>query len=398
MADKNAEDQEMEASAPKEKKRDFSKDPNAQKRLNAGKRSSKRNAGKENEPDAKPEESKAEDAAPDTTDMQTMANVAQEVQGFEEGGKVEELESADEGILADAPTEEMPAPTDAPTEEMPAPTDAPTEEMGERPMEAGEGGGIVEEALHEKQEILESPQDEQAESPEQQAQEMASGHEMHKPDGQDIGAYAPPEGESHDSLIDAYHEAVMFGDTENAKQLYRMLQNHRFAENTHRTKSEGQALQAENEYVAAAEELAGQYPELGEDGVPAQKVMALVDVYRNNGSSPAQALRQAVADLYKASAGNETPGSAPVPEAPKEAPMPEEPAMDAEAAPASEPEAEPASTDVEIPDMTERDLKKREISSTPASASAKQRPPEPPKAPNRSDAITEMKRKRGQAV
>lgn len=386
MADNNAGDQEKEAGAAPEKPRDFSKDPNAQKRLAAGRRSSRRNAGKDKENDAKPEDKAQEtDTAPDVSAMQAAENVAQEVQGYATGGDVKEAgleapaDAMPEGILGDEPEASAEVASETPSME--------------------EGGGIVEAAMHEKQEVLESPEDEQKESPMQQAQEMAQGQEMHTPSGQDIGEYQPPEGESHDALIDAYHEAVMFGDVENAKQLYRMLQNHRFAENAHRTKSEGQALQEENDYIAAAEELAGIHPELGEDGVPAQKVMALADVYRSNGAGPAQALRQAVADLYPTQAGNEAPGSNSAPEAPEEAAMPEAtPIMEAEVAPTSEPEAEQASLDVEIPDMTERDLKKREISSTPASASAKQPPPEAAKTPNRSDAISEMKRKRGQAV
>ena len=423
MADNTADGQKEEANKD-EPARDFSKDQNAQKRLKAGKRSSQRNAGKPIDSEDKPEEPAMSTQNPVQAE-QDKNSIEADIKGFEEGGEVPE----------DKELQPAPAPTTQPQVSGDPDIDAITAQVkgsnynsnavkkasgklasilgfaegGEVEGEGivaetppgmsgeNEGGGIVEAAAHEKEEILETPTDEQNESPIEQEQEMAKGQEMHTPTGQDIGEYTSPEGAAHDDLIDAYHDAIMYGNMEEAKQLYRQLQNHRFAENAHRTKIDGKAVQDENDYLAAAEELAAAHPELGEDGLPAQKVLAIADIYRNNGSSPADALRQAVADLYPDAA------KAPMAEPPMGAPPEEvmEPAPEAAAPEAAAPEAAapeaPVPTEVEVPDMEDRNVKKREIPSTPASASAKEMPPEPPKAPNRSDAITEMKRKRGQA-
>jgi len=423
MAENTADGQEEKDKTVEEPTRDFSKDQNAQKRLKAGRRSSQRNAGKQIDSEDSPGKAESSEMPKENpvAAAQDKADIQADIQGFEEGGEVSKEEEQ-------TPT---PPPPANPNQGSGDPDiDAITaqikgsnynseaikkasgklgsilgfEEGGEVPDEGimaeppaeltgeNEGGGIVEAAAHEKEEILETPTDEQNESPTEQEQEMAKGQEMHMPNGQDIAEYTAPEGDAHEDLIDAYHDAIMYGNMEEAKKLYRQLQNHRYAENAHRTKLDGRAVQEENDYLVAAEELAAAHPELGEDGLPAQKVLAIADIYRNNGMSPAQALRQAVADLYPDNA------KAPMAEpAPVQKPAEEivEPAPEAAAPEAAAPEEVP--TEVEVPDMEDRNVKKREIPSTPASASAKEMPPEPPKTPNRSDAITEMKRKRGQA-
>lgn len=293
----------------------------------------------------------------------------------------------DDGIVAEAKAEEN-APT---AEESPAPTEVEGEEGG-IVAEAKEEEAMVEAAAEEKAEgESEAPAEEPAtEEPsaepeiESPAEEKAESAE---PMAEAIGEYTAPEGPAHDELIDQYHEALAFGDMETAKALYKQLQDHRFRENTHRAKSEAQAEQEVKAYVAAATELAAKHPELAEDGLPATKVMALSDVYRQEGMSAADALRKAVADLYPES-GMEAPTAEPMME-----PTPEEPAVPEMAA------EEPAATAEEegmIPDMTERKAAKRSIPAMP-SASARNEPAPPPKAPTRSDAIKQMKEMRGQA-
>lgn len=293
----------------------------------------------------------------------------------------------DDGIVAEAKAEE------------PAP-----EELPPSPEVEGEEGGIVAEAKQEEA-IVEAAAEEKAEgeggseapigensevpmpeSPAEEASEPAA-EEAAEPMTEEVGEYAAPEGPAHDELIDQYHEALAFGDLETAKALYKQLQDHRFRENTHRAKSEAQAEQEVKAYVAAATELAAKYPELAEDGLPATKVMALSDVYRQEGMSAADALRKAVSDLYPA-----TKAEAPAPEAPAEtAPeVPTEPE-----APAEEPAA-PAEEEGMLPDMEARKAAKRSIPAMP-SASARNEPAPPPKQPTRSDAIKQMKEMRGQA-
>ena len=292
----------------------------------------------------------------------------------------------DEGIVAEAKTEE------AAPEELPASPEVEGEEGG-IVAEAKEEEAIVEAASEDKAEVeseapeAESPAEEASESPAKEASESPA-EEAAEPMMDEVGEYAAPEGPAHDELIDQYHEALAFGDLETAKALYKQLQDHRFKENTHRAKSEAQAEQEVKAYVATATELAAKYPELAEDGLPATKVMALSDVYRQEGMSAADALRKAVADLYPES-GTEAPTTEPMMEtAPEE--VPAEPEMVAE-----EPAA-PAEEEGMIPDMTERKAAKRSIPAMP-SASARNEPAPPPKAPTRSDAIQQMKEKRGQA-
>lgn len=292
----------------------------------------------------------------------------------------------DEGIVAEAKAEEPAA-----------------EEMPTSPEVEGEEGGIVAEAKEEEA-MVEAASDDKAEGESEApaevpaAEEPTAESEMEppaeekaekaaEPMTEEVGEYAAPEGPAHDELIDQYHEALAFGDLETAKALYKQLQDHRFRENTHRAKSEAQAEQEVKAYVAAATELAAKYPELAEDGLPATKVMALSDVYRQEGMSAADALRKAVADLYP-----EPSAEVPAPEAPME-PAPEAPA---EPEMAAEEPAAPAEEEGMIPDMTERKAAKRSIPAMP-SASARNEPAPPPKAPTRSDAIQQMKEKRGQA-
>jgi CapZ-interacting protein len=278
-----------------------------------------------------------------------------------------------------------------------APAEVPTEEAQ---TEAPEGEGIVGEAKHEEEVVMESAEEKAEETnPESPEAEAAEGEvpaeespsESESPAEEpmvDSGEYQAPEGPAHDELIDQYHDALAFGDMETAKALYKQLQDHRFRENTHRAKTEAQAEQEVKAYVAAATELAAKHPELAEDGLPASKVMALSDVYRQEGMSAADALRKAVADLYP-----ESPAEAPAPEVAPE-PVAEEIPAEPEA-PAEEPAA-PAEEESVLPDMEERKAAKRSIPAMP-SASARNEPAPPPRQPTRSDAIQQMKEKRGQA-
>jgi hypothetical protein len=136
------------------------------------------------------------------------------------------------------------------------------------------------------------------------------------------------------------------------------------------------------------------HPELAVDGLESDKVLALSDVYRNNGMNAADALRQAVADLYPEEAAVEMPSAEPElpvePEAEAEAEaMPEEAAMIAEAPEVAEPEPL-------IPDMTERKANKRNIPTMP-NANARVEAAPAAKVPGRADAIEAMKKQRGQA-
>jgi nicotinate-nucleotide--dimethylbenzimidazole phosphoribosyltransferase len=226
-----------------------------------------------------------------------------------------------------------------------------------------------------------------------------------------VGDYVPPEGASHDELIDQYHEALMFGDAETAKSLYKQLQNHRYMENGHRTKLEAQTAKDAQEYLDTANELAAKHPELGVDGIEADKVMALSDLYRANGKSAVEALRLAVADLYPDEAA--APGIAEEPPAP-EAPMaeaaagidteeppvaePEVPEPEPEAPAPEEPKAEEAPAEEKpplIPDMTARNERKRNVVTLP-NASARNVPEPPPAPEDRTSALERMRAARGQ--
>lgn len=288
------------------------------------------------------------------------------------------------------------------------PADMPAEESTEAPAEAE--GGIVAEAEKEVamvseeakepegQPEMEGEPEGEAETAAPEAEAETAEPEAYTPEAETAtpeaeskptGEYQPPEGEGHEQLIDQYHEALAFGDLESAKSLYKQLQEHRYKENAHRSVSDAQAAKDEQEYLDTAKELAALHPELNVDGIEADKVLALKDIYWQNGDREADALRKAVADLYPESAA---PAEVPAPEMP-EAPAEEEPAeempMAAEAAPES-------ATVTEMPGMEERKARKRNIPSIP-SASAKVAPPEEAPQATRSSAIADMKARRNQA-
>lgn len=380
------------AAEPEKKKRgrqprkpDYESDPNVQARGRAGERSNKR--GKKAEEPA-PEEAKTEDATPPVEEPaeppvedvtppadETVPPVAETAPETTEGG-----------IVADA-QEEVQAATEAVEEKAEGGAGTPAEEKmeGEMPPPAPERA---------------APEAPMAEAPKAP---------MHEP----VGEYAPPEGPSHDEVFEKLMDAMAFGDVEGAKEAWRSLMNHVYMEHAHRAKSEEQALREAQEYLSATEEIAAKHPELGEDGIEADKVLALSDVYRLNGMTAVEALRAAVADLYQdtgapaaetsvppveAAAGLDTETEAEskpeepidtVPEITEEKPEEkEEPVIEAAAGKDEEPEPL-------IPDMTERKERKRTIGSVP-SASARNEPPPPPKEPTRMDAIADMKKARGQ--
>ena len=261
-------------------------------------------------------------------------------------------------------------------------------------------GGIVAEAEKELAMVSEEAKEPEGQPEMEGEPEGEAEPEAYTPEGETAtpkaeaeskptGEYEPPEGAGHEELIDQYHEALAFGDLENAKSLYKQLQEHRFKENSHRSVSDAKAVKDEQEYLDTAKELAALHPELNVDGIEADKVLALKDVYWQNGDREVDALRKAVADLYPESAA---PAEAPAPEMP-EAPAEEEPAeempMAAEAAPES-------ATVTEMPGMEERKARKRNIPSIP-SASAKVAPPEEAPQATRSSAIADMKARRNQA-
>ena len=339
-------------------------DPNFAKRKRAAKRSENQRAGKP-----------VDDGIDDATAAETKPEdvpVESEVTSEDKAPETEAVESA--------PAEEVSEP-----------------EMMEAP-EMKEEGGIVE-AAEEMAEMEgateETPVEEMAEGePEPMAEETAPMA------SEGPGEYQAPEGDSHDQLIDAYHDALLMGDMDQARDLYRKLQDHRYMENTHRSKSEAKMEEDWNQYVSVAQELATKHPELNEEGLPAEKALALAEVYRKNGESPTSALQKAVADLYpEQPLATEAPEEVEAPaevtaETPSEEPA--EPEM-------TEPEAEtpPVGTSAKglIPEgmMEERMAKKAQLSVVP-SASARNQPPPPPETPTREAAIAEMKRSRGQVV
>jgi hypothetical protein len=294
-------------------------------------------------------------------------------------------------------------------EDLPAETPAETsaETSAETPTE--DGGGIVAEAEKEVAMVSEEakePEGQPESEGEPEGEAAAPEAETPAPEGEGeaepagaeeapgapeseapVSEYQPPEGEGHEQLIDQYHEALAFGDLESAKALYKQLQEHRFKENAHKTVSDAQAVKEEQEYLDTAKELAALHPELNVDGIEADKVLALKDIYWQNGDREADALRKAVADLYPEGSAPTTPVEAPVPEEP-EAPAEEMP-MAAEAAPES-------ASVTEMPGMEERKARKRNIPSIP-SASAKVAPPEEAPQATRSSAIADMKARRNQA-
>lgn len=279
--------------------------------------------------------------------------------------------------------------------------------------EAAEGGeGTPAEEAAEGETVPEAPTPEApSEAPIEEAPAPEEPMPMAAMQEERVGDYVPPEGASHDELIDQYHEALMFGDAETAKSLYKQLQNHRYMENGHRTKFEAQTAKDAQEYLDTANELAAKHPELGVDGIEADKVMALSDLYRANGESAVQALRMAVADLYPEEAA--APGiteEPPVPEAPmaeaaagidtEEPPAaePEVPEPEPEAPAPEEPKAEEAPAEEKpplIPDMTARNERKRNVVTLP-NASARNVPEPPPAPEDRTSALRRMKETRGQ--
>jgi len=224
------------------------------------------------------------------------------------------------------------------------------------------------------------------------------------------GEYQPPAGQSYDELLDAYHEALAYGDNEQARNLRDLIREHEYLQIKHRLLADAhnqqlqqKAMAEEQAFLATAQELAAAHPELGLDGLEADKVLALKDVYWQYGStSEADALRQAVADLYPGEAAAPEAAIEMPPEAPAAAEMPmAEPAAEmpmAEAVPEPPVEAEAApeaSNVVELPDMTDRMANKRKIPSVPtASARTAAAPKEV--APSRSSAIQQMRAARGQ--
>jgi hypothetical protein len=334
-------DGETAAPAFDKPKPDYEKDPNNQARKRAAKRSGNRNAGK-------PVDA-MEDAAPE---VEAVAPEAPEA--APEGGIVKEAEVE----LAEAKTEEA-SENETPAEET---AETPAEETAETPAE--ETPAPAEEA----------PAEESSEAP---------------------GEYQAPEGESHGDLVNKYHEAIAYGDVAQANELYKQLQEHRYHENKHRGVADAASEAEAREHLAVAKALAAKHPELNEDGLAADKVLALAEIYRNNGEKPAAALKQAVADLYPENpVGNleaevppaEPEAAAEVPSSPAEEPAAEAPeAASEETAAANEP----------IPGMEERNLRKRAIAEVP-SASARNEPAPPPEKPTRSSAIEKMKAARGQ--
>ena len=310
----------------------------------------------------------------------------------------------DESPAPESNSEDTPAEPEAVAEDKAPETEAVEpavpEEVSEPEMaEAPEAEGGIVEAAEEMAEAEgatdETPAEEMAEG---ESEPMAEEAEPVTSEGP--GEYMAPEGESHDQLIDAYHDALLMGDMDQARDLYRKLQDHRYQENTHRSKTEAKMEEDWNNYVSVAQELATKHPELNEEGLPAEKALALAEVYRNNGESPTSALQKAVADLY--------------PEQPlaTEAPAEEAAAPADVTAEAPAESAEPEVTEPEVttpPDgatakglipegmMEERMAKKSKLSVVP-SASARNQPPPPPETPTRESAIAEMKRSRGQVV
>jgi thioredoxin-like negative regulator of GroEL len=241
------------------------------------------------------------------------------------------------------------------------------------------------------EEAAETPEEEATETPEEEtAIDQFAKEEAEEPQHQDSGAieqfakeentepqhaaldqYQAPEGEGHDSLIDQYHTALSFGDVETARGLYKQLQEHRYSENMHRTKSDVNAAQEEQDYLNTCNELAAKHPELGQDGMEANEALTLSDLYRSEGMSPSDAIRKAVAKLYP----DATPMEAemPAPEAEMPAPMMEE----------------------ALPDMSERMASKEGIQAVP-SAAAKNEPEPPAETPTRASAIEAMRASRNQ--
>jgi len=302
--------------------------------------------------------------------------------------------AAKRGVSEDLP-KEMPTEAEAPAAEAEAEGGIVAEAEKEVAMvseEAKEPEGQPEAEGETEGEAAAPEAEPEAAAPEAEAEAYTPEGEAAAPEAESkpTGEYEPPEGAGHEELIDQYHEALAFGDLDSAKTLYKQLQEHRFKENAHKTVSDAQAAKDEQEYLDTAKELAALHPELNVDGIEADKVLALKDIYWQNGDREADALRKAVADLYPEGSAPTTPVEAPVPEEPE---APEEMPMAAEAAPEAAPEA---ANVTEMPGMEERKARKRNIPSIP-SASAKVAPPEEAPQATRSSAIADMKARRNQA-
>jgi hypothetical protein len=381
--DEKIKDEGDSATAPKPEK-DYLKDENNKARLRAGKRSSNVNAGKPMNEGMNDDGDKG-----DTVPAIDENTSVEEPKGFADGGEV----PAEGGIAAEAHKE-----LEAVTGDKPEGESEGEAETAPAPDEPGEKTEEPETAVEKfAEEEMKEPEHKDSGAVEQFAKEEAK-EPQHQQKMSAVGDYVPPEGESHDELIDKYHEAMAFGDMVQAKDLYKKLQEHRFAENSHRAKSTAQAEQEAQAYADAADALVAKHPELGEDGLPANKVMALSDVYRQEGMSATEALQKAVADLYPEAPAAAAPPEAAAPEAEApaaEAPPEEVPPPAEETAPMETKAEETPPADI-VPPMEDRMANKRKIVTLPSANARKEETP-PPKTPTRSDAIQLMKEKRGQA-
>ena len=361
--DEKIKDEGDSATAPKPEK-DYLKDDNNKARMRAGRRSSNINAGKPMDAD--------------------MNETVEEPKGFMDGG---EVKTDGEGGIAAEAQKELEAVSDDKIEDgagEPA-LEGEKEEAGEK---TEEPETAVEKFAEEE---MNEPEHKDSGAVEQFAKEEAK-EPQHQQKMTPVGDYMPPEGESHDELIDKYHEALAFGDIAQAKDLYKQLQEHRFMENAHRAKSTAQAEQEAQAYVDAADALVAKHPELGEDGLAANKVMALSDVYRQEGMSATEALQKAVADLYPEAPAE---AAAPEPEAPTAETPPAEVPPPAEEVPPMETKAEETPPAEMIPPMEDRMANKRKVVTLPSANARKEETPAP-RVPTRSDAIEQMKARRGQ--
>jgi hypothetical protein len=151
--------------------------------------------------------------------------------------------------------------------------------------------------------------------------------------------------------------------------------------------------------MSVVQSLVDTYPELGEDGLAADKVIALSEVYRNNGAKPGDAMKMAVADLYQAAPQVEAPGEV-EPEAPgevePEAPGEVEPEAPGEVEPEAPGEVEPEAPAQPEPDMSSRKANKKNLVAVPSATARSEEPPAPKPVGGRMDAIQAMKARRGQ--
>lgn len=374
-------------------KPDYSKDKNVQARMRAGKRSANSKFGKDIEDGVAETEAPADGGIVAAAEEE-LAVVQDAVEENAETPAEENAETpadenkeAEEGIIDKEPIDgEAEAEKEAEKEG----DETPMEGEETPAEEAPEGDTAIEQFAKEE---ASEPEHKDSGAIEQFAKEEASEPEHQAP----VGEYQPPEGEDYDALIDMYHEALAFGDIAQAKELFHKIHEHQYQQNTHRAKSDAAAAKEAQEFVDAAKEIVAAHPELAEDGLPANKVLALQDLYRNEGMSAVEALRQAVADLYPSAKTEEPkavePAAVEEPAKPEETSEPakaEESAAEEDAGEAPDQEA-----DSLLPDMTDRTAQKRNIPAMP-SASARNEPAPEPEKPTRSSAINAMKAKRGQ--